>query len=131
MKEDNLLDDFNLEEASTGELATVAGSLSKWLRPVSVLSFIIGVVYIISGIAFLVDDSKLETIIYGLIVIGIGALWCNAARWQLKFIQWTRRFSLYDTAYDQEHWIYLNYELWRWLAFSVIGNIVGAILMGI
>ena len=79
----------------------------------------------------MVDDSGLETILQGGLILGVGALWCNAARWQSKFMQWTRRVSEYDTAYDQEHWIYLNYELWRWLAFSMIGNIIGAILLGI
>lgn len=125
----NLLDDFNLEEAATGELLIIAGKLSKWLLPMATLSIVVGFMYVVSGTVLFLDSPAIEMLFYTFLLLGQGGIWLNAARWQLKFIKWTRRVARYDTSYDQEHWIFLNFKLWQWLGMSLIISFLGIILL--
>lgn len=132
MEEDNLLDDLNFEEASTRELLDVAGSLSKWLRPMATISVLVTIVLLIASANLLLSDfSDWNDIVAGLFTIALAAAWGNAARWQFKFMQWTYRASTHQTSYDQEHWVYLNYRLWQWLAISLIASFVLLIFLSL
>lgn len=131
MREDNLLDDFNLEEAATGELLAVAGKLSKWLLPMATISIIAASIYCISGVVAFFEIKGLPALFFSFLLIGQGVIWGNAARWQLKFMKWTKRVASYDTAYDQEHWVYLNFKLWQWLALSLISSFLILFLLGV
>lgn len=129
MNNDNLLDDFNLEEGATGELLAVAGQLSKWLLPMATISILVGALFCMSGVLALLDIQAIEALVFTFLLLGQGAIWLNAARWQFKFMKWTKRASSYDTAYDQDYWIFLNYKLWQWLALSWVGSFLGMFLL--
>lgn len=125
MNEDSLLDDFDLGNEATGELLATAGSLSRWLVYVGIITTLVGIFCSCWGFLPMFQSAGWEQLIVRVTFWTMGALWLNAARWQFKFIRWSKDLAARKTPYDQEHWVYLNYRLWQWLVLAVMWSIIG------
>ncbi|MFK7799569.1 MAG: hypothetical protein AB8E82_19105 [Aureispira sp.] len=123
MNDDNVLDDSSFEEETIGELLVTVGSLSRWLFYVGIIIAILGAVCIFAGLVQVFQESGWEQFTTVVVFWAVGALWLNAARWQFKFIRWSKDLAAREIPYDQEHWVYLNYRLWQWLVFAIVGSI--------